>query len=188
MCLCPCPVPWPWPCFVLRSVPVVLPALSEFGWGGEGGRRRCLVFAVLLLASVVAHTLVCLQLSVIGLNCTCKPVRSEWFGWHSLGPCVISGSAVAWGYLVPLPFLSFLFFLCWVRACLWWGFAWDVSFLCGVYVCVLSHCWLCARLFLSLPSPSGLSCRFSFLSCVCVVSRFSLSASFDPSLRSLGFL
>ena len=90
------------------------------------------------------------------------------------------------------PLLPLLFFG-WVRACLWWGFPWDVSSLCGV----------CARVFFlavgfaracSFLCPVAPFCLFvvclvvSLSSALLVVSCSLFSASLGPSLRCLGFL
>ena len=49
-----------------------------------GWRRRLVVSAVLLRAFAVTFTLVCLQLSVIGLNCTCivRSFKVVWLGFR----------------------------------------------------------------------------------------------------------
>ena len=61
---------------------------------------------------------------------------------HFLGPYVISEVVLSPGVIL-YPFLSSLSSLssaacCWVCACLWWGYAWDVSSLCGAYVRVFA--------------------------------------------------
>ena len=76
---------------------------------------------------------------------------------RSLGD--LGGSAVAWGYIVPnLSSLSFSFFCFWC-ARVWWGFAWDVSSLCGVCARVFSSP-LSSRAPASFFCPAALFCHF----------------------------
>ena len=111
-------------------------------------------------------------------------MRSGWLGMHFLGPIVVLAVVLPPGVnLYPrlsslsslLPFAAY----CWVRACLWWGYAWDVSSLCGVYV----------RVFASLSALCALVCSFAFVAPFCLFRRYlSGGSSCSVPLVCLPFL
>ena len=96
VCVCACVrsrVPWPW---FLLSVSFVFGLLSVSVAGGCRRRRLCCL-VVLLRASAVAHTLVCVQLSYVYSECRsvigCR-VKLYLHGWYVQSGLVCTSSVL----------------------------------------------------------------------------------------------
>ena len=140
-----------------RSWPCVF-TFGSFGLGVCRRRLICLVSAVLLFASFVGYSPICLSACEYFMSGLIVPVwfvHPDWLGMHFLGTWAFRAAVLAWGYFVPFPLLPVFAFLClFVGARLRWVLgAWAGSSLCGASV-------------LALASPRALCApaSFSFLS------------------------